>query len=200
VEPIWYASYGSNMAADRFRCYISGGALQGMSRTYPGARDPRPAADSRGLYLPGQVYFAHESTVWGGGMAFLDPDAPGQAAARGYLITGEQFLDVIAQEMRRPPGREAARLVELRANQRLQLGPGRYETLVAAGCLDGIPVVSFTSPMPQRPLNTPSMEYVRTIARGLAEAHQWETSRIVTYLAGLPGVRIDTATLTQWLA
>jgi hypothetical protein len=37
-------------------------------------------------------------------MAFYDPYAQGQAAARAYLITTEQFVDVLAQETRRSPG------------------------------------------------------------------------------------------------
>lgn len=37
-------------------------------------------------------------------MAFYDPEAPGEVAARAYLITAEQFVDVLAQETLRLPG------------------------------------------------------------------------------------------------
>ena len=54
--------------------------------------------------ISGGVYFAGRSSGWRAGMAFYDPGAQGQAAARAYLITTEQFVDVLAQETRRSPG------------------------------------------------------------------------------------------------
>lgn len=39
---VWYAAYGSNLAAVRLRCYLAGGRPPGGARTYPGARDPSP--------------------------------------------------------------------------------------------------------------------------------------------------------------
>ncbi|MGQ4514658.1 histone deacetylase [Streptomyces sp. DW26H14] len=64
------------MRSARFRCYLAGGRPEGAARTYPGCRDPRPPAASALLRLSGALYFAAESEVWTGGMAFYDPDAP----------------------------------------------------------------------------------------------------------------------------
>ncbi len=84
---VWYVAYGSNLSAERFSCYLQGGQPPGAAFTYPGARDQTPPRASKAVWLPGSVYFATESQVWGGGRALYDPDAPGKAAARSYLIT-----------------------------------------------------------------------------------------------------------------
>ena len=65
--------------------------------------------------------------VWGGGMAFYDARHGAAVAGRAYLVTTEQFADVAAQEMRRPPGGEFARdLARLLARRRYgaHTGPG----------------------------------------------------------------------------
>ena len=56
------------------------------------------------MLISGGLYFAGRSSGWRAGMAFYDPEAPGEVAARAYLITAEQFVDVLAQETRRSPG------------------------------------------------------------------------------------------------
>ena len=101
---LWYAAYGSNMAADRFACYLAGGcptrSHRGLAR---GARPHAASGDVRPVRLDGSVYFAWESPTWGGGIAFYDPDGLGRPSAR-YLLDLSQFSDVAAQEMHREPG------------------------------------------------------------------------------------------------
>lgn len=185
---IWYASYGSNMSRARFACYLEGGSLPGMSRVYEGARDTRPPVDVRDVWLDGDVYFAHYSSVWGGGVAFLDPDAEGRAAGRAYLITLEQFGDVVDQEMNRPVAGTSVDIDALLAHGRLPLGRGVYDTVVVAGSIDAVPVLTFTAPEPMRPLNAPTPAYLQMLATGLAEAHHWDVATIARYLAERPGV------------
>src|SRR4051812_46926456 len=103
MEYVWYVAYGSNMHADRLTCYLAGGQPAGAGRTYPGCRDTRPPRDTAPVLVPGGIYFALESLTWSGGMAFYDPDLPGEVAARAYLISAAQFADIAAQEMHRPP-------------------------------------------------------------------------------------------------
>ena len=74
------------------------------SRTYLGCRDQSPPRRDVGIHLAGGLTFAGSSTVWGGGIAFYDPHADGQVAARAYLLTFGQLSDVVAQEARRPVG------------------------------------------------------------------------------------------------
>ncbi|MFC9740019.1 histone deacetylase [Streptomyces noursei] len=189
VTHVWYAAYGSNTHPERFRHYLAGGRPPGGRREFPGCRDPRPPRCSTPLLLRGRLYFATESAVWTGGRAFYDPDVDGELPARGYLLTVSQFSDVAAQEMYRTPEGDLD-LTGVLTRGRDRLGPGRYETLVCAGRLDGHPVLTFTAPWrsTEVPPNPPSAAYLRHIAAGLSTAHGWSPHRTATHLAACPGV------------
>lgn len=192
VRRVWYVAYGSNLGLARFRCYLSGGRPAGGLRDYPGCRDASDPERITSLDMPGGLVFAGESTVWGGGMAFYDAQAPGRAACRGYLVTVEQFADVVAQEMRRPPGGDFARdLAGLLADVESvhTMGSGRYETVARLGERDGAAMFTVThddvgslEPVP------PTAAYLRWIAAGLRDAHGWDPGRVAGYLAPAPGV------------
>jgi len=140
--------------------------------------------------LPGELYFALESPVWTGGVAFYDPGGPGRTAARAHLVTAQQFSDIAAQEMHREPGEGPdLDLAEVLASGRAQMGPGRYETLVCPGLLDEHPVLTFTAPWRRDGVdgNPPAPGYLRQLASGLAESHGWPDDRIAAYLATRPG-------------
>ncbi|WP_147381368.1 histone deacetylase [Nocardioides immobilis] len=174
---VWYAAYGSNTEAARFDCYLRGGCPAGGARTHPGCRDTSAPVDTKALWLPGSVYFAGSSTVWGGGMAFYDPAGSGPVAARGWLITVQQLADLITQEMHGEPGsrpdleRRVLAIVRRSGEGVHRLGTGRYETLVTTRSLDGTPVVTFTADRahPHRERTRPSPGYLTTIAAGLAQ-------------------------------
>lgn len=188
--PVWYAAYGSNMLRARFDAYLAGGRPPGGRRTYPGCRDTTPPAADLPLILSGSLYFAGESGVWGGGMAFLDPSADEELPSRGYLVTSGQFVDIAVQEMHRVPGPGAAPdLAEALRTGRVQAGPGRYETLLRPGDLDGHPVLTFTAPggPAAARLNPPAAGYLRVLAAGLTEAHGWSPVRAAAYLGTRPG-------------
>ncbi|GIG88337.1 histone deacetylase [Plantactinospora endophytica] len=189
LDPVWYAGYGSNLDAERFRCYLSGGRPPGGSRDHPGCRDSSPPLDDRPVLLAGGLYFALESRTWTGGMAFYDPELPGAVAARAYLLTADQFADVAAQEMHRLPSGPLELIAAAVADGRASTGPGRYETVVCAGVLDGCPVLTLTAPWRAGdvPPNPPAPAYVATIARGLRASHGWTDERVADYLAGCPG-------------
>ncbi|MFD6620112.1 histone deacetylase, partial [Streptomyces albidoflavus] len=136
VERVWYASYGSNMHLDRLAAYIRGGRPVGAGRVYPGCRDTAMPARSLPVELPGGLYFATESPVWGGGRAFYDPGMTGRVLGVAHLVTAEQFADIAAQEMYREPGTDLD-LAGVVTNGRAVLGAGRYETLVCAGRIGG---------------------------------------------------------------
>ncbi|MBM0233410.1 histone deacetylase [Micromonospora sp. STR1_7] len=185
------------MHAARLAWYIGGGCPPGGLRTYPGCRDPRPPSRSVPVSLPGGIYFAGESGAWTGGMAFYDPQLPGLAAARAYLVTVDQFTDIAAQEMYRPAGDTTdlipatdAAIDAAVADGRATLGPGRYETLVCPGSRCGVPMLTFTAPVPASAVRCrpPAPIYLGMIARGLRESHGWPTGRIADYLACRPGV------------
>ncbi|MGF6888938.1 hypothetical protein ABIA39_008409 [Nocardia sp. GAS34] len=193
---VWYVAYGSNLLAGRLNYYVEGGRPAGAARTYPGFRDRTPPRDRRALMLPGTVYFAWESPVWGGAVAFYAEravdDWPRGAAARGYLLSAGQFEDLLAQEMYRVPGVGTG--VDLDRVVRegvVRLGEGRYETLRYVGDVDGFPAVTFTAPWDPATveIRRPGPRYLGMLAAGLRESHGWSANRIHAYLAGLPGVR-----------
>ncbi|WP_443056581.1 histone deacetylase [Streptomyces sp. MUM 178J] len=189
-DRVWYAAYGSNMDLRRLMHYIAGGTPSGGARACPGCRDPRPPERSMAVVLPGGLYFATESAVWTGGRAFYDPGEPGGAPARAHLLTAAQFSDIAAQEMYRTPGADLD-LTEVLTHGRARLGPGRYETLVCPGLLEGLPVVTFTAPWGRAdvPGKAPSAPYLRHLAAGLMQAHGWSPTRAAGYLAGCAGAR-----------
>ncbi|OBB51758.1 histone deacetylase [Nocardia sp. 852002-51244_SCH5132740] len=193
-EYIWYAAYGSNLHARRLTYYLEGGTPPGTGHTYPGFRDPTPPLKTQPLTLPGTIYFAWDSPVWTGGVAFYAtsprPEWPNGAAARGYLLTPGQFSDLLTQEMYREPSKDLD-FTEVLETGRSQLGDGRYETLVRATELDGWPVLTFTSPWDPATveLHRPSTRYLQMIASGLSESHEWSAGHIHTYLSKLPGVQ-----------
>ncbi|MFE2142229.1 histone deacetylase [Streptomyces sp. NPDC059456] len=187
-DRVWYASYGSNMHMERLAVYLAGGTPPGATRTYPGCRDRRAPERSLAVELAGRLYFATESVVWTGGRAFYDPGAPGRTRARAHLITAGQLSDIAAQEMYGEPGADLDLTAVLREG-RHAVGPGRYETLICPGAIEGVPVLTFTAPwaLHEVEVRVPSAAYLRCLAGGLLESGPWEEQDIAEYLAASPG-------------
>jgi hypothetical protein len=187
-ERVWYTSYGSNMHLDRLAAYIQGGRPPGATREYPGCRNPAMPSRSIPVELTGAMYFATESPVWGGGRAFYDPHASGRVLARAHLVTADQFADIAAQEMYRAPDVDLD-LEGVLSEGRAKLGEGRYETLVCAGQVDGLPVLTFTAPWGMNDVDwvPPSAAYVRFLAAGLLSAGAWDIEAVASYVAACPG-------------
>ncbi|MFI9001613.1 histone deacetylase [Streptomyces sp. NPDC053541] len=182
---VWYVAYGSNTHRERLGRYLAA------------CRDPAAPRESRAVELDGVLYFATESAVWGGGRGFHDPGAAGRTLARAHLLTAEQFGDITALEMYREPGDGAGfgagfgagELAEVVARGCVSFGSGRYETVVCAGELDGLPMLTFTAPwaVADVELRAPAEPYLRHIAAGLQESGAWTDREIARYLAGSPG-------------
>ncbi|TYL51485.1 histone deacetylase [Nocardioides sp. BGMRC 2183] len=188
---VWYVSYGSNLSRDRLAAYLLGGRPPGARRGYAGARRKAMPVEDIAVDLPGRLYFAGESSVWGGGVAFYDHDTPGPTAGRAYRITVEQFADVAAQEMHRVPEPGdpieevlLSGLVEGLPEGRHEVGPGHYETLIEVGRRDGLPMLTFTAPhgFDGVPHTVPSPAYRAMLALGLRESRNWDEQRITAYL------------------
>lgn len=183
MRRIWYAAYGSNLSLERFRCYLAGGRPPGGAREYAGCRDPRDPAEVIPLTLPGALYFAGRSTVWGGGSAFYDPESDGEVAGRGYLLTPGQLSDVVAQEIRLPTGTD----LEL-TDDELAVDGLHYRRVVPLGRRAGVPVVTLTSARGgHQEWTAPSAAYLRTIGAGLRQAHGWSADWIGRYLSAARG-------------
>jgi hypothetical protein len=184
-DPVWYIAYGSNLSAQRFACYISGGRPWGGSRTYLGCRDRTPPRRDVGIRLTGGVIFAGSSRVWGGGMAFYDPSADGEMAARAYLLTFGQLSDVVAQEIWGPIGSNLALAEE--SGRRWPVPSRAYDTLLHVDDRDGAPMFTITCSRKLEPA-PPSASYLRTMLDGLAETFGCTAERRADYLLGAPGV------------
>lgn len=165
-EKVWYACYGSNLNAERFRYYIEGGDCPYNGRNYPGCADQTLWTDSRTRTFAGELYFGNESRTWDGkGVAFFDPEANGTVIMRLYLITRGQLLDVQDQE---------------------GLSGDWYGWLVPLGEADAIPVYTFTSES-RRPANPPSEAYLAVIREGLVEGCGLSEAEADAYLSAAIG-------------
>jgi hypothetical protein len=66
---------------------------------------------------------------------------------------------------------------------RHHVGPGRYETLVEVGRLEGVPMLLFTAPhgIDHEEHTAPSPAYLAMLADGLRESRQWSQADIDAY-------------------
>jgi hypothetical protein len=194
-RPVWYASYGSNLNAERFACYIAGGRPSGATRTYSGARDKSPPLDSIALKFSHQLYFSGESRIWGGSPAFIDtkPVDGVVCLVRAYLIGWGQFLDVVAQENGRLSASFEIDDDDLVPGFSCQIGSGRYENLLCTERLNDVPVVTFTSPRPMSDaaFGAPSAAYLSMLIVGLRQSHDLSDEQMTSYLGSAPGCSRD---------
>jgi len=148
-------------------------------------------SDSVALSIAHRLYFTGHSKLWGGAPAFVDTTpAPEHAAlARAYLITWEQFEDVVAQENGRSTAPIEIAPGELEDGFSRLIGPGRYENLLCVGRHAGHPVVTFTAPWSLADVEpaAPAPGYLAMLIGGLRESHGLADPAIIRYLASAPG-------------
>jgi hypothetical protein len=190
---VWYAGYGSNTDLDRFMCYIAGGTPVGTDRIYVGCKDPSAPLAHMALEIPYQLYFAGESRVWTGGVAFIGHTADSNilpTIVSAYLIKLSQLEQLVAQEN----GREEIYHIDLQQLQdhsQLTLGEGigRYDRILQCGTYENVPIISLTSPKIWSDFNRPAPAYLRIMATGLRGAiHGLTTDEVIAYLLQKPGV------------
>jgi len=191
---VFYAAYGSNLSAERFACYIAGGTAPGASRALPAARDRRQPESWQALRLPGRLSFRGHSSTWGGAPAVFEPATPTEQAgtevfARAWHLRWGQFEDVMAQENGRATRPLVVGPTALVDGSSMLVGPGRYDRLVCVGTLDGVPVLTFTAPVPLEWVTpeAPSLSYLAHIITGLRETFGLVDPAVVDYLGGAPG-------------
>jgi hypothetical protein len=200
---VWYASYGSNLNMDRFLTYVQGGTPEGTTAEHEGCRDKTPPPEDMPIRFAGRMHFAAGSGRWdGGGVAFMDNDTVGHALGRAFLLTSEQFDDVVAQENGRQPGSLTVDMADAVKNGRTGVTYGLYGDLVHIGDYSCAPVFTFTSSFSaseslhqsrrekknMHATNTPSANYIRMIGSGLAETFEMSTEDQADYLRGSLGL------------
>lgn len=185
---IWYAAYGSNMSRERLLDYVTGRRPVGATRRCRGCRDTRPPREDRPFALPGTLSFGGfggPSTNWNGGVAFYTPAdaAAAPVLARLWLVSLEQFEDIVAQENVGEPGSITVDPTLARQD----VAEGWYGHVVRTGELDGHSVMTFTGGRAPE-LIPPSHDYLRHVADGLREGHDLGPADAATYLSTKPGV------------
>ena len=187
---IWYASYGSNVNRARFLCYLQGGTPEGASLRQRGARDDSLPLDDAPCVFRSAIRFAGYSTLWDGAPAFLEHRQTSSGAlGRRYLITKEQFADVVAQE-NSIDGPLTIPFDAVQPGAHTLIPTRVYDTIVGLDPVDGIPVATFTSSaVPEdQPAAPPSAAYLGTIFRGLVEVHELDHAALARHLHGAGGV------------
>lgn len=201
---VWYASYGSNLNEARFLTYLQGGSPDGTNSSHEGARDKTLPKDSTPIRFNGRMHFAGTSYKWGrGGIAFMDRDTSGHALGRAYLITFEQFEDVVAQENGKATGSVNISGANALKEGSTEVGAGLYNNLIHIGDYRGYPVFTFTSSFTAKDAvsdaqvtsgykkmgstNRPSDNYIRMIGKGLEESFGMSIEEQSDYLRGTLG-------------
>ncbi|MBP1949942.1 hypothetical protein [Virgibacillus litoralis] len=190
IKYVWYASYGSNLSRDRFLCYIKGGKPKGSEKVEVGCKDKSLPIKETTYIMRYPLYFAKSSSRWQNkGVAFigLNEDEEHHTYSRKYLITVEQFMDVVKQENN---GAELdIDLIEIIKNGSKTLRDSWYGTILYLGEEDGYPILTFTAYWDlDVPYNKPSEEYLSMIINGLKTTLELEDTEVLNYLSSKPGV------------
>ncbi len=186
---IWYASYGSGLSKDIFMQQITGGTPEGSSRAFIGCTDQTPPIKDRFLSLPYRLYFAGVCEAWdGGGHGTIEVEpSEARTIARAYLITLEQFQQMVAQQndqtkVKPLPLKQAVR----HGHALIKDATGYYNELVFCGIKDDAPMFCITSNR-KLPLKAPSSAYTRLLCKGLSERGDTQ-SNAVDYVLAAPGI------------
>ena len=193
---IWYASYGSNLLRARFLAYIRGGRPPGAQFVQVGCSDPTPPSHDHGIMIHHGLYFAEQSVHWGNaGVAFIETgkDSMAKTLGRMYLISADQFREVVLQEngYRRMNVDLGIDLERTQQEGRSEIRGEFYRTLLFLGEEGGHPIFTFTAAggLEKASLNPPSPLYLSIIAKGLQETFGLSDPGIVEYLQDRPGIK-----------
>jgi hypothetical protein len=195
---VWYASYGSNLLRSRFLCYIQGGQPEGANRSYLGCSNNKSPEADKPILIPHQLYFSKSSTIWENkGVAFIDqnPDHTKNTFGRIYLITKQQFKEVVLQENTRSVGQVNDEII-INFDEIISIGKGEinanwYDCILYLGTDLDHPIFTFTNSctMDKMVLNPPGERYLKVIIKGIKETHSKSDNKIVEYLQAQPGIK-----------
>ena len=199
---VWYASYGSNLNRDRFEVYIDPNAPlpPGLSVEHHGCRDATPPREAKPFTLDNfELYFADETRTlkaWDGAAAFIRKHAGHRVLGRMYLISYQQFNDIVLQENGKTKKLEdklppLESIVKTRGFSLKQVFPDAlYDRILYIGDHDGHPIFSFTTSNKLLHIGAPSGPYLQRILLGLHETYypDRQDADIYHYLAAAPGI------------
>jgi hypothetical protein len=190
VNYVYYAGYGSNLMRERFLCYIKGGRPPGSVVEERGCRDKTDPLRDRPVRIAYPLYFSRYSPRWGGGVAFLGHERGKKATlGRMYLISEEQFTDVLRQE--NGNDQLTVDFARLRLCGSLQVSSSWYGRILALDDCAGYPVLTITAgrPYSAADVTAPSLGYLEVMASGLRQAYAMSGPEIARYLGDKPGIK-----------
>ncbi|MDR9458342.1 MAG: hypothetical protein RI572_13135 [Salegentibacter sp.] len=192
-QKVWYACYGSNLLEERFRCYIGGGQPEGAHRIYPGCTNKTFPTRTKGLIINREMYFAKISKTWsGGGAAFIksDFDKNVETLGRMYLITRQQFIDLVQQEIKFE-GEFDINLEKVIEEGSLDMkNDSWYGQIIYLGDEEGHPIFTFTNEeYLENEINAPNEHYLKIIIEGLKQTYKLSPSEIQKYLENKTGIK-----------
>ena len=182
---VWYASYGSNINQDRFHAYIFGEIPPGGTVSEVGCRDQSLPLREENVMIDFPMFFGKRSGRWNHqGVGFIDttsdPDRP--TYGRMYLITKEQYLDVVRQE-----NNDLSLEIDFEQLERdgeFVIDPAKmYGKVLNVGEKEGRPIYTFTHPdrIKDEERIAPSATYLKVIGAGIREAFEISKEELVDY-------------------
>jgi len=189
---VWYSSYGSNLNEERFLCYIKGGKSKSSSRIEIGCTDKTLPLENRSYKLDRPLYFAKNSPHWnngGSGFIGLESEKENYTLSRMYLITKEQFIDLVNQE--NSITGITINFENAIKNGITKIADTKYGNLLFIELIDEIPVFSFSTleNKGDSPFVKPDIMYLKTILAGLKEIYELTNSEFADYFLQKPGIK-----------
>jgi len=208
AEYFWYAGYGSNLDRSRFYHYIKGGVFKVTGRRHTGCQDHSLPKMESTCSINHEIYFAKKSPSWENkAVAFITTGKNKKYATKCvlYLITREQFIDVLIQENgSKPPMPGIAPNFEAaKRGEETMVGKANefkwYGRLLYLGEHDGYPIYSFTSKVQDEfiEIANPGAKYLQLIGIGLMENFEMSKTDAAAYLMQLRGVANSQWTIEQ---
>ncbi len=122
-----------------------------------------------------------------------------------YLITVEQFIQVVRQENAKGPEDDSIQIdfeKTIKEGQSLING-NWYRKIIYLGDKEGNPIFTFTGGWEDSDItvNAPGEKYLKTIIKGIKETFGLDGDCIMRYLVGVDGIRglINEKTLINWI-
>ncbi|MDR6999746.1 hypothetical protein [Neobacillus niacini] len=155
-----------------------------------GCRDSSLPIGESAFTIPYPLYFAKKAAGWGSqGVAFisLNQDSSNITYSKKYLVTTEQFLDIVSQE-------NGGIGFDIDLNEVIEKGSSIfrsswYGNIVYLGEDKGYPIFTFTAPwnLDEVECKKPSHAYLTTIIKGLRS--DYSNEEIYDYLRNKPGIK-----------
>ena len=195
ISKCWYASYGSNLSRERFMCYIEGTKPKYAKQKQSGCRDRNGPMGDEKIVIPYDLYYAEHSSKWDGGVAFISSEKNKKIKTLGrmYLITVEQFIDVMLQENAKDPSDfyVLLDLDKVKEKEKYDTGLGWYGSILYLGDKDGIDIFTITTASGHKKSDyrPPGENYLRTIIEGLRETYDMPDPEILAYFKNSDGIK-----------